>query len=116
MNTVRCPRCNGAGHMACYKHVEDGICFLCNGRGVLDQEEFTAYQNDVVKREVSQAKRLQKMDELRETARANKAAKRAEDERKRKETDEYNRTHPRAGKSESEKAFDDFWKYMEGEE
>lgn len=28
---LRCPRCNGTGYLPQFKHVEDGICFLCHG-------------------------------------------------------------------------------------
>ena len=28
---LKCPRCNGTGYLPQYKHVEDGICFLCDG-------------------------------------------------------------------------------------
>lgn len=33
-NAVRCSRCNGAGYLPQYEHVENGICFKCWGEGV----------------------------------------------------------------------------------
>ncbi len=29
-----CPRCNGRGFLEVYRHVENGVCFLCRGEGV----------------------------------------------------------------------------------
>ena len=29
----RCPRCGGRGYIECYKHVEAGMCFQCQGSG-----------------------------------------------------------------------------------
>jgi hypothetical protein len=28
---IKCTRCNGTGYLPQFKHVEDGICFLCHG-------------------------------------------------------------------------------------
>ena len=28
---MKCPRCNGTGYLPQYHHVEEGVCFLCNG-------------------------------------------------------------------------------------
>ncbi len=27
-----CYRCNGVGYFSCYKHIQQGICFRCNGQ------------------------------------------------------------------------------------
>lgn len=35
-----CDRCGGSGYLPQYSHVEDGICFKCNGEGVILDEEF----------------------------------------------------------------------------
>lgn len=34
-NTKTCSRCNGAGYLPQYSHVQDGICFQCWGEGVV---------------------------------------------------------------------------------
>lgn len=37
MNTnpaTHCPRCQGSGRLAQFKHVANGDCFACNGTGV----------------------------------------------------------------------------------
>lgn len=31
LNYTACNRCNGAGHFPEYDHVQNGICFRCNG-------------------------------------------------------------------------------------
>jgi hypothetical protein len=28
-----CPKCHGEGHIEAFKHIDDGICFYCNGLG-----------------------------------------------------------------------------------
>lgn len=28
-----CDRCNGKGNIACYRHVQGGVCFKCGGTG-----------------------------------------------------------------------------------
>lgn len=39
---VKCPRCGSErgrkGRIRRYKHIEDGECFLCNGRGEITRE------------------------------------------------------------------------------
>lgn len=32
---IECPRCGGSGRFNCYAHVEGGVCFQCNGAGVV---------------------------------------------------------------------------------
>ena len=34
--SVTCPKCGGGQKIAQFKHVENGVCFLCNGAGVTD--------------------------------------------------------------------------------
>ena len=34
-NLATCPRCGGSGYLPQYSHVEHGICFKCNGEGVI---------------------------------------------------------------------------------
>lgn len=34
----RCPRCHGTGRFKQWKHVDNGICFLCHGSGVKPPE------------------------------------------------------------------------------
>jgi hypothetical protein len=31
---VTCPRCNGTGSVPQFKHVQDGVCFRCDGSGL----------------------------------------------------------------------------------
>lgn len=33
--TSRCPKCSGRGALDCYRHVESGVCFDCDGAGVI---------------------------------------------------------------------------------
>lgn len=33
--TTICPRCGGSGYLSQYNHIEHGICFKCNGEGVV---------------------------------------------------------------------------------
>lgn len=35
-----CDRCGGSGYLPQYSHVEDGICFKCNGEGVILDEDY----------------------------------------------------------------------------
>lgn len=35
METTSCPKCNGLRSITFFAHVEDGVCFECNGRGVV---------------------------------------------------------------------------------
>lgn len=40
--TVFCPKCSGTragGHLPQYSHVEGGICFLCQGKGVVTEKQ-----------------------------------------------------------------------------
>ncbi|GAC1494825.1 MAG: hypothetical protein NVS1B13_25190 [Flavisolibacter sp.] len=32
-----CPKCSGHGYIPCFKHVADGVCFSCYGRGITEQ-------------------------------------------------------------------------------
>lgn len=32
---MQCPKCGGLGYIACYGHIAQGVCFKCNGRGVV---------------------------------------------------------------------------------
>ena len=34
-SSIVCHRCGGAGYIPPYHHVENGICFLCGGEGVI---------------------------------------------------------------------------------
>jgi DnaJ-class molecular chaperone len=33
---TECLRCSGKGHINGFAHVQDGICFKCNGKGTVD--------------------------------------------------------------------------------
>lgn len=35
-NKVKCPRCGGRGYIDYYEHIDDGICFACQGKGKLN--------------------------------------------------------------------------------
>jgi len=66
---IVCPRCNGLGRINCYKHVEDGICFLCEGKGTVTQHEYEQYITTQVKADNNRAKRNAKREaELKATA------------------------------------------------
>jgi hypothetical protein len=32
---VECPKCVGAGYLSAFKHIKNGVCFLCAGNGDL---------------------------------------------------------------------------------
>ena len=34
---IECPKCNGTGTFRHLRHVQDGVCFVCNGAKVVDQ-------------------------------------------------------------------------------
>lgn len=40
-NFIACSRCNGAGYLEHFRHVENGICFICRGN-CIDRTIFTA--------------------------------------------------------------------------
>lgn len=42
METTTCPKCNGLRSITFFAHVEDGVCFECNGRGVVAKKAPTA--------------------------------------------------------------------------
>ena len=35
-----CPRCDGSGYLPHFNHVANGVCFLCNGDGDVNQSNF----------------------------------------------------------------------------
>jgi hypothetical protein len=122
MNQITCPKCQGKGILPNYKHVEDGICFLCYGSGSVTQEEYESYQLEGIKADNRRAKKMKAIENQRKQWEGDKKekaiqrkAQKEQEEKEKKERDEYNRNHP-VQETESERAFDDFWKYMEGEE
>lgn len=38
MGRYVCPKCNGQGHIDCYKYMAGGVCFMCNGSGRVDRK------------------------------------------------------------------------------
>ncbi|MEQ8721029.1 MAG: hypothetical protein RID81_07110 [Sandaracinaceae bacterium] len=40
--TIECPNCNGKGEIPYFAHVDGGICYQCDGEGVLDYTPETA--------------------------------------------------------------------------
>lgn len=44
-HTVKCPRCNGTGHLPRYCH-DGGVCFLCDGTGVVEVEHLLEWQEE----------------------------------------------------------------------
>lgn len=30
---MKCKRCNGKGYLSAYRHVQNGVCFGCGGKG-----------------------------------------------------------------------------------
>jgi len=46
MTIVNCDRCNGKGSISCFKHVEAGICFKCDGSGKME-ESAASPENEV---------------------------------------------------------------------
>jgi RecJ-like exonuclease len=39
--TVKCPNCNGTGHIAHYDYNCQGVCFRCNGTGEIIEKQYT---------------------------------------------------------------------------
>jgi hypothetical protein len=37
MAKIRCDKCNGSGRIACYAHVDNGVCYDCGGSGHSDK-------------------------------------------------------------------------------
>ena len=35
ISTFICPRCGGSGTLSQYTHIKNGMCFQCNGHGVI---------------------------------------------------------------------------------
>lgn len=42
MGRYECPKCGGTGRIDCYKHVNGGLCFMCNGSGRVDRKPRTS--------------------------------------------------------------------------
>jgi len=36
MKKVKCDNCNGRGYIHNFNHVANGLCFKCNGKGIVD--------------------------------------------------------------------------------
>ena len=39
----KCYKCNGTGQLLCFGHIDNGICFACNGQGKFYKEHCRAY-------------------------------------------------------------------------
>lgn len=59
--SVKCPRCGGKGYLSYYGHVENGVCFKCEGNGSFPKE-IKVYTPEYAK----------KLEEKREKARLKK--------------------------------------------
>jgi len=56
----KCPRCNGRGFIPSYKHVQDGICFECGGKGLLTKDEHDLIQKNLLKEENRRKQNIEK--------------------------------------------------------
>jgi RecJ-like exonuclease len=43
---MKCPKCHGKGYIEVYDHIDDGMCYMCKGGGVVDDVEVGASNND----------------------------------------------------------------------
>lgn len=119
MKRIICPKCQGKGILPNYKHIEDGICFLCYGLGNVTQEEYKAYEMEGIKADERRAKRMQQIQDQREQwelKRKENAIQRKkqkeQEEKDRKERDEYNKNHP-VQENEADKALQLFFEGLE---
>lgn len=58
---TKCPKCGGTGHIDFYNHVENGICFQCDGSGYYETswKEYTPeYRAKLDARRLAKAKKL----------------------------------------------------------
>ena len=39
---TKCTKCRGAGFLASMKHIDDGVCYACDGLGECEQSEGTS--------------------------------------------------------------------------
>lgn len=39
--TIECPRCNGKGNLSHFSHINNGVCFLCEGRKVVTFQQIS---------------------------------------------------------------------------
>lgn len=60
---VKCPRCGGIGKIQAYAHVEEGICFLCEGIKFIEQAEAEKFIISEAKKDKNRAERNAKREE-----------------------------------------------------
>lgn len=56
---IKCPKCGGTGYIPTYNHVEDGICFLCNGSGWISESEYKHIQEQEATRNIKRMAKQQ---------------------------------------------------------
>lgn len=68
-----CPRCGGHGHIPRWNHVENGICFLCDGAGLMPEGTSRELSRDVRRnRNLAPASRRERKKKTRRSQRAQK--------------------------------------------
>lgn len=44
---ITCPRCSGVGHLDHFKHIQNGICFLCHGNKEIFIKDFVIQNREI---------------------------------------------------------------------
>ena len=42
MQNIPCPKCDGSGRIGAFGHIANGVCFMCEGSGLVQVETFRA--------------------------------------------------------------------------
>mgnify|MGYP002409391791 CR=1 FL=1 len=110
---VICPRCNGLGRLNCYKHVEDGICFLCAGKGTITQYDYEQYITAQIKADKNRAKRNAKREaELKATAKKIDKQRKEWESKKNQPKSKTEPKEPKPYNDDASKAIDDFLNFL----
>ena len=56
---IKCPKCGGTGYIPAYNHVEEGICFLCDGSGWISESEYKHIQKQEAIRDIKRIAKQQ---------------------------------------------------------
>lgn len=66
---VKCPRCGGKGIIPSYMHVDNGVCFLCEGTKYIEQAEAEKFIMQEAKKDENRAKKNAKLEAYRKAER-----------------------------------------------
>lgn len=110
---VICPRCNGLGRLNCYKYVEDGICFLCAGKGTVTQHDYEQYITAQIKADKNRAKRNARREaELKATAEKVDKQRKEWESKKNQPKSKTEPKEPKPYNDDASKAIDDFLNFL----